>query len=259
MTISICSYNVNGIRSIIKKDQFISYFNLNNYDIVCFQETKLQNINNKETFDKIDHIFNKSYKYKYYSNCICKNGYSGVSIFSKIKPIKNLIEFEDDEGRIICLEYEKFYLINVYIPNAGTDLKRLNFKIEWFESFFEKIKKIDNKHLIIVGDMNVAPYEIDIHNPIKNINSPGFTKKERSLYLKKTNKLIDVFRYLYPQKIQYTFFDKKSKAYARGYRGWRLDHILISLNLINNINDVIIHDDFYGCSDHVPIIFYVNL
>ncbi len=248
-------WNVNGIRAIIKKNVnndtlFLDYLNKINCDIICFNETKIS----KADMSKLNILQN--YPYQYHAHSIIKKGYSGVSIYSKLSPLKSYEFPENDEGRVIGLEYDKFILINVYQPNSGNKLVRLDYRINnWskiFQKYVNRLQKI--KPVIIVGDLNVAASEIDIANPDKHLNSAGYTIDERNAFynLLESSKLIDSWRYLHPNKIEYTYFDYRSKA--RKYnRGWRIDYCLVDKKIINYINTVTIQSNIIG-SDHIPLI-----
>lgn len=255
MSHKILSWNVNGIRAILKKD-FIKNLEELNVDILCLQEIKaLKN--------QIDYDF-KELGYNYsYINSSSKKGYAGVAIFSKIKPKKEIFgignKIYDIEGRIITLEFENFFLINVYTPNSQRMLKRFEYRNSWDKIFLDFINKLKiKKSVIICGDFNVAHKEIDLKNPIANkttLKKPGnagFTDMERENFSKLLeNDLIDIFRYNYPQKIQYTWWSYMFSAREKNI-GWRIDYFLISKDLIKNIIDIKIKDKIKG-SDHCPI------
>lgn len=241
----ILSYNINGIRSFKNWD----FINDNNFDIIGFQEIKYNNLNELKKYEL------KNY-YCYWSIDTKKNGYSGVCIMTKYKPIDNII---DDNGRFIILEYEKIYIINIYATNAGEKLEKLNDKINFYNNLNNILKGL-NKPIILFGDMNVAPYEIDVKNYNLKKNKPGFTNDERNIYISfmKNNNLIDIYRHFNSYKIQYTYFSYRNNSY-KNYSGWRLDSFLCSNSLINKVKDVIIRDDIYMSSDHVPIILQLFL
>ena len=248
-------WNVNGIRSILKKEiklkyNLQSYVYKHNFDFVCLNETKIC----KTEINKID--FLEEYNYKYHSHSCIKKGYSGVSIITKHKPEKQHFLENDTEGRIVCLEYKKFILLCVYQPNSGAKLNRLEYRTQiWdilFLNFVISLLKL-NKQFILVGDMNVARTDIDIHNSSKHLHSAGFTIEERinfENFLKKT-KLLDIWRDRNPKKIEYTYFDYRSKARLRN-AGWRIDYILCSSGLNEKIKKIKFLNEING-SDHIPI------
>lgn len=263
----ICTWNVNGLRSILKKEfiqhnkkeksnTFEKYIEESPFDIICFNETKISDDKMKE----YEHIL-PSYPYRYYTHSQKKLGYSGVSIYSKINPIQEIETFEDDEGRIICLEFKTYYLVAVYTPNAGSHLQRLEYRTkEWDKQFRGYIKKLQkHKHVIIAGDLNVANEDMDIHKPEAHRNkSAGFTDAERFNF-KQIIKLgmMDTFRYMNPSSKEFTYFDYRSRARMRN-AGWRIDYILVSEELKNKLRSAYIENHVYG-SDHLPMIVDINL
>lgn len=242
----IISWNVNGLRSCIGKG-FMDFFRASDADAFCIQETKLQQ--GDAEFDFRD--------YNEYWNDAEKKGYSGTAVFSKKKPenvFYGIGDEKDDEGRVITLEYKDLYLVNAYVPNAGEELKRLNFRLEWDKRFREYLKELDSKKPVVAcGDLNVAHKEIDIKNAASNHTHAGFTDEERESF---SNLLeggfIDSFRELYPDaKDKYTYWSYMFKARERN-TGWRIDYGIISDRLKEKLKDVIIHNEIYG-SDHCPI------
>ena len=209
--LKLISWNVNGLRACVRKG-FLDYFNEVNADVVCLQETKLQE-------GQIDLDLEGYHQYWNYAE---KKGYSGTAIFTKIKPISVKygmdIEEHDNEGRMITLEFEDFYLINVYTPNSQRELARLDYRMEWEDDFREYVKALDSiKPVIICGDLNVAHKEIDLKNPSSNRKNAGFTDEERG---KMTELLgsgfIDSFRYFYPDKEDaYTWWSYITRARER--------------------------------------------
>jgi exodeoxyribonuclease-3 len=247
----IISWNVNGLRAMMKKQNLIDLINEENPDIFCLGETKLN--------EELD-IFT-DYN-SYWSHCQVKNGYSGTVIFTKKKP-KNIIyglnvdNIEHDlEGRVITCEFSKFILIHVYTPNSGELLKRLDYRINTWDIAFTKYLNIlqSKKNVILCGDLNVAHHEIDLKNPKTNLKTAGFTVEERQsfdLLLNKTD-MIDSFRYLHPETIKYSYWGYKFNCRKRNC-GWRIDYFLLSKKLIKKIIKSDILDDILG-SDHAPII-----
>lgn len=262
----IIHFNINGIRAILKKNYIIDnkvkknntfeeFINKSNPDIVCLNETKIC----EKKISELEPIL-QLYPYQYFSHCQTKKGYSGVAIFSKIKPISRLNNFSDDEGRLICLEYEKYYLISVYTPNSGAQLKRLEYRVEDWDIKFRKYinQLMKKKEIIIVGDLNVANDNIDIFKPEKHETSAGFTNEERNSF-KKLLKLglLDTFRILYPNRQEYTYYNYRTKA--RLYNsGWRIDYCLISTKLKNKLVENKILKNIFG-SDHLPIEIEFNI
>lgn len=248
----LISWNVNGIRACVKKG-FLDYFNEQDADIFCIQETKLQE-------GQIDLNLEGYYQYWNYAK---KKGYSGTAIFSKKKPLSVSyglnIEEHDQEGRIITLEFENFYMITVYTPNSQTGLARLDYRMKWEDDFKAYLKDLDiKKPVILCGDLNVAHKEIDLKNPKNNINNPGFTVFERE---KLTNLLdegfIDSFRYLYPDKeFIYSWWSYRFNA-RKNNAGWRIDYFLTSDKLQDKIEDALIDTEILG-SDHCPVILILK-
>lgn len=254
--IKILHWNINGIRAISKKNvyksqSFESYLLKQKADIIVFTETK---ISDDKRCDEINALF-KSYPYHYHTHAE-KKGYSGVSIYSKIEPIRQLHpNIDNSEGRIIALEYNKFILIGTYIPNSGAKLLRLSYRInEWDKQFLRICKQlIAKKSLVIVGDMNVAHMDIDINHPEKHHMSSGFTDQERGNFdklLRECN-LLDSWRIQHPNKIGYTYFDYRTKARQRN-AGWRIDYILITADIQHQLLESNILSNVVG-SDHIPI------
>ncbi|KAB7503726.1 DNA-(apurinic or apyrimidinic site) lyase [Armadillidium nasatum] len=246
----IISWNVSGVRAWVKKDG-LSIFN-EDPDILCLQEIKCSEKKFPEEFNK--------YKTKYFSYIYSaqKEGYSGVALFTKKKPlsVKKGIDSptHDDEGRIITAEYEKFYLVAAYVPNAGRGLVTLDKRMDWDSLLQDYLKKLDEKKPVIYcGDLNVSHQEIDLANPKSNTRNAGFTKEEREGFTNLLNEgFVDSFRELYPEKKgQYTFWSYMGNARAKNV-GWRLDYFVLSERLRPNLRDNIIHNSVMG-SDHCPI------
>lgn len=245
--LKLVSWNVNGLRACMKKG-FMDYFNEVNADMVCLQEIKLQE-------GQIELELEGYYQYWNYAE---KKGYSGTAIFTKVEPISVRygmdIEEHDNEGRMITLEFEDFYLINVYTPNSQRGLARLDYRMEWEDDFRKYIKDLDEKKPVIVcGDLNVAHNEIDLKNPSSNRKNAGFTDEERG---KMTELLgsgfIDSFRYFYPDREDaYTWWSYITKARERN-AGWRIDYFIVSEKMKDNMESVDIHKDTMG-SDHCPV------
>jgi len=247
----ITSWNVNGLRAIFKKN-FIENIRNIQPDILCLQETKAQ----KSEVQKELEIFNK--EYHIYIDSALKKGYSGTTLLSKEEPIQVTygidIPEHDNEGRVITAEYKDFFLVNVYTPNAGQGLKRLSYKEQWNKDFQNYVVELDQtKPVIIAGDLNVAHQPIDLKNPKSNYNkTAGYTEVEIQGFSKLLQSgFIDVFRYLYPDKITYTYWSYRFNARARN-AGWRIDYFLVSERFINQVEDIIVHTEIFG-SDHCPV------
>lgn len=243
----LISWNVNGLRACLKKG-FLEYFHRADADIFCIQETKLQK-------GQIDLDLPG---YEQYWNDAVKKGYSGTAVFTKKTPLSIQygvgIEEHDQEGRVITLEFQEFYLVNVYTPNSQRELARLSYRMEWEDMFRYYLKKLDAvKPVILCGDLNVAHKEIDLKNPKANQRNAGFTDEERE---KMTALLdagfIDTFRYFYPDKKEaYTWWSYITKARERN-AGWRIDYFIVSERLKHVLKDAQIHADVMG-SDHCPV------
>ncbi len=245
----LVSWNVNGLRAIMKKG-FIESVKKINPDVLCLQETKMQE-------GQIDLDVDLE-EYEKYFNSAQKKGYSGTAIFSKVKPINVTYgmdkEEHDKEGRIITVEYDDFYLVNVYTPNSKTELERLEYRMIWEDEFRYYLKELEKtKPVIICGDLNVAHKEIDLKNPSSNRKSAGFTDEERNKFTELLDAgFIDTFRYFYPDKEgAYTWWSYLTKARERN-AGWRIDYFLVSESLKDRLVDAKIHSDIYG-SDHCPV------
>ena len=243
----IVSWNVNGIRACINKG-FNDFFKEVNADIFCIQETKLQ----PEQAENIEFD-----GYTKYINSAVKKGYSGTMIFTKQKPINVTydlgIEEFDKEGRIITLEYDKFFIVNCYTPNSKRELERLDYRMKWEDEVRSYLKRLDDiKPVIYCGDLNVAHEEIDIKNPKTNHFSAGFTDQEREKMAELLNSgFIDTYRYLYPDKIMYSWWSYMRQAREKNI-GWRIDYIIVSDALKNNLKEADILTQVLG-SDHCPI------
>lgn len=248
----LVSWNVNGLRACVTKG-FYDYLNETDADIFCIQETKLQE--GQIMMELGEH-------YSQYWNYALKKGYSGTAVFSKIKPLSVRYGLEEDsesEGRIITLEFDSFYLINVYTPNARRDLSRLGLRLEWEDRFRGYVQHLDSqKPVIICGDLNVAHQEIDLKNPKPNQGNSGFTLEERS---KMTELLdggfIDTFRHFYPDRGDvYSWWSYMAKVRERNI-GWRIDYFLASARLAPSLIDAQIDTHIFG-SDHCPILLQLD-
>ncbi len=249
----LISWNVNGLRAVYKKG-FEDFFNTINADIFCIQETKMQE--GQFEFELPG--------YSIYMNSAVKKGYSGTAVFTKIKPINVTygigIEEHDQEGRVITLEFDKFFLIDVYTPNSQRELTRLEYRMKWEDDFKNYLKKLDKmKPIIMCGDLNVAHNEIDLRNPKQNRKNAGFTDEERNKMTKLLEAgFIDTYRYLYPnQENAYTWWSYMANARDKNI-GWRIDYFIISNKLKDKIKDAKIYSDIMG-SDHCPVGLEIEL
>ena len=249
----IISWNVNGLRAVINKG-FMDFFNKIDADIFCLQETKMQE-------GQLELDLKNYYKYWNYAE---KKGYSGTAIFTKKEPINVTyglgIEQHDKEGRIITLEFEKFYLVNCYTPNSKRELERLEYRMIWEDEVRKYLKKLNKiKPIIYCGDLNVAHKEIDLKNPKTNTQSAGFTIEERTKMTELLDSgFTDSFRYLYPDKEEaYTWWSYMFHAREKNV-GWRIDYFITSKDIENKIEDSIIHSEILG-SDHCPIELQIDL
>ncbi|WP_372768383.1 exodeoxyribonuclease III [Lutibacter sp.] len=252
----IVSWNVNSVRAIIKKD-FIASVKKLEPDILCLQETKAA----KKEVQKALLPLNS---YLTYCNSAEKKGYSGTALLSKNKPVKiigSINEVDNDkEGRLICAEYSNFYLINVYAPNAGQKLERLDYKKTWNSHFLAYLKKLASiKPIIACGDFNVAHHPIDLKNDKANYNkTAGYTQIEIDGMDAIINSgFVDSFRFFHTKEEAYTFWNYRFNAREKNI-GWRIDYFLISEKLINKVKSVNIHPEFFG-SDHCPISLDIDL
>lgn len=243
----LISWNVNGLRACMNKG-FMDFFNEVNADIFCIQESKMQK-------DQGDFSFQG---YSEYWNSAEKKGYSGVVVLSKIKPLQVAydmgISHHDKEGRIITAEYERFYLVNVYTPNAKRELERLEYRMEWEDDFRAFVKNLEkHKPVVICGDLNVAHKEIDLKNPKTNRRNAGFTDEERGKMSELLESgFIDTFRHFYPTlEGAYSWWSYMGKA-RENNTGWRIDYFLCSTSLESHLKDATIYPHIFG-SDHCPV------
>lgn len=247
----IISWNVNGIRAVAQKD-FFRDFEIMAPDMLCLQETKAQD-------DQVAEALFGISDYKIFSNSAEKKGYSGTAILSRTEPIsvsRNIgIVEHDSEGRVLCLEYEAFYLIDVYVPNSGNDLKRLGYRQEWDLAFYNYLKNLEKvKPVIVCGDFNVAHKPIDLARPKPNYNkSAGYMQEEIDGMDRFTQGgLADTFRHFYPDKeAAYSWWSYRAGARAKNV-GWRIDYFLVSQSFIPNVKSAAILNEVMG-SDHCPV------
>jgi len=257
----IISWNVNGIRAIHKKDKWNQIFELgpngDSPDIFCLQETKA----NPDQL--IEEIRNPAGYYSFFDHPKEKKGYSGVAIYSKVKPEK--VQYEmgsptlDNEGRLIAAYFKDFVLINVYFPNGGGGPVRLKYKLDFYAEFLKFIEKIrkTHKHVVFCGDINTAHHEIDLARPKENAENTGFLPIERAWIDKVVETgYVDLFRRAFPDKTAaYTYWDQKTFARDRNV-GWRIDYFFASTETVKHVKGAGIMSDVYG-SDHCPI--YLDL
>ncbi|WP_141503980.1 exodeoxyribonuclease III [Paenibacillus luteus] len=244
----LVSWNVNGLRACVTKG-FNDYFKETNADIFCLQETKLQE--GQITMELGE-------EYSQYWNYAVKKGYSGTAIFTRIKPLSVRYGLEEDsepEGRVITLEFDSFYLVNVYTPNAKRDLSRLDYRLEWENRFRSYLLELDAaKPVLVCGDLNVAHQEIDLKHPKPNLGNSGFTIEERGKMTELLSSgFIDTFRHLYPERAEvYSWWSYMPKVRERNV-GWRIDYFLASARLSPLVIDAQIDTHVLG-SDHCPVL-----
>jgi len=251
--IRLISWNVNGIRSSIKKDFFDSIKKLNS-DIIAIQETKIQPDQITDEIRNID-----SYE-SWWSCARIKKGYSGVAIYSRIKPLSVRTDFGigffDDEGRVIEMDFGSFIFFNVYFPNGQMDEERLKYKLDFYDSFFLYVNNLREigKRIVVAGDYNIAHNEIDLKHPKANEKKSGFLRVERDWIDKIVNDgYVDVFRKLYPDTIKYSWWTYRANA-RKNNVGWRIDYFLVTDELFNEgwVSEAFIDNDITG-SDHCPV------
>lgn len=243
----LVSWNVNGIRACVQKG-FLDFFKEIDADIFCIQESKLQ----------AGQIELDTPGYHQYWNYAVKKGYSGTAVFTKTEPLNVAyglgIEEHDQEGRVITLEFDKFYLLTVYTPNSQNELARLPYRMTWEEAFLAYLKQLEaKKPVVFCGDLNVAHREIDLKNPKTNRKNAGFTDEERQKFTELTEAgFIDTFRHFYPdQEGSYSWWSYRFKAREKN-AGWRIDYFCVSESLKDALRGAKIHTEVYG-SDHCPV------
>lgn len=249
----LISWNVNGIRACLTKG-FEERFQELDADIFCLQETKCQQ-------GQVKLELPGYYQYWNYAN---RKGYSGTAVFTKKEPLSVFygmgIEEHDKEGRVITLEFEDFYMVTVYTPNSQSELRRLEYRMQWEKDFLSYLLNLQEKKPVIVcGDLNVAHKDIDLKNPKTNRNNPGFTDEERACFSTMVESgFIDTFRYFYPElEGVYSWWSYRFKAREKN-AGWRIDYFLTSPSLEKKLADAKIHSEIMG-SDHCPIELIINL
>ena len=248
----IISWNVNGFRAVLGKG-FEDFFRASDADIFCIQETKMQP-------GQADFAPEGYYSYWYSAE---KKGYSGTAVFSKREPISVKygigIPEHDTEGRAITLEFDEFYLLCVYTPNAQRELARLSYRMEWEDALREYIVSLDKvKPVVYCGDLNVAHCEIDLKNPKTNHFSAGFSDEERTKFTELLSAgFCDSFRTLYPEKVEYTWWSYMYGAREKNI-GWRIDYFVVSERLMPSVSDSMILGQVMG-SDHCPVAIELNI
>lgn len=246
------SWNVNGLRACVGKN-FIEEFKALDADAFCLQETKLQE-------GQIDLDLPGYFQYWNYAE---KKGYSGTAVFTKDEPLAVTYGIgspeHDCEGRAITLEYDGYYLITFYVPNAQDGLKRLDYRMDWEDKVRSYVGELSKKKSVIIcGDLNVAHEEIDLKNPKSNIGNAGFSYEERGKFTELLDSgFVDSYRYLYPEKIEYSWWSYRFNARANN-AGWRIDYFVVSENAKNKIADAKIHTEIFG-SDHCPVELDIDL
>ncbi|MCY7979760.1 exodeoxyribonuclease III [Bacillus inaquosorum] len=250
----LISWNVNGLRAVMRKMDFLSYLKEEDADIICLQETKIQD----------GQVDLQPEGYHVYWNYAVKKGYSGTAVFSKQEPQRVMygigIEEHDQEGRVITLEFENMFVMTVYTPNAKRGLERIDYRMQWEEALLSYILELDQKKpVILCGDLNVAHQEIDLKNPKANRNNAGFSGQEREAFTRFLEAgFIDSFRHVYPDlEGAYSWWSYRAGARDRNI-GWRIDYFVVSERLKDQIEDASISADVMG-SDHCPVELMINI
>jgi len=237
----IVSWNLNGMRSVLKKDLWYPFVEQHQPDIICLQETRA--LPTQVTFTD---SFKKEYPFRYWNNPLYKKGYSGTAIFSKTEPLEINYSPFDDQGRVVHLTFENFNLITVYVPNSGS---RFEYRtLEWDHKFLEYLKGFGDKPLVICGDFNViSNKQLDIHNP-KIKDCAGATKEEMDNFKGFLELFVDTFRFKYPQEIKYSWWSNMRESRKKN-NGWRIDYFLVSKDFVFEDSNIL--TDIHG-SDHAP-------
>lgn len=252
----LVSWNVNGIRAAMKKN-FAASLKTMNADMLCLQETKAQD-------DQVIEALTDINGYHIYTNSAEKKGYSGTAILSKIEPKSVSFDMDiaehDQEGRVIALEFETFFLVTVYTPNSGSELKRLEYRQQWDRDFLSYLKQLEKKKpVILCGDLNVAHKDIDLARPKANYNkSAGYTQEEiDGMDNIIAAGFIDTFRDKNPEAVKYSWWSYRAGARGKNV-GWRIDYFFVTKSLSNKIAAVDILNDVMG-SDHCPVLLDLNI
>ncbi len=247
----LVSWNVNGIRACYTKG-FCNFFDQMNADIFAVQETKMQE-------GQAD--LNQA-GYYYFMNSAEKKGYSGTLVYSKERPLNVIYGIHDkynDEGRVITLEFEKFFFVCCYVPNAQEELRRLDYRMVFEDDMRNYLVELDQKKPVIyTGDLNVAHNPIDLKNPQANTKNPGFSNEERAKFNELLNSgFIDTFRYLYPERVEYSWWSYRFSAREKNI-GWRIDYFIVSDRIKDLVTDSMIATEVLG-SDHAPVILDIHI
>ena len=249
----LISWNVNGLRACLGKG-FLDFCKSADADVVCLQETKMKP--EQADFDLPG--------YEKLWNSADKPGYSGTAVFTRVSPLNVIYDFGGDEhrheGRVITAEFQEFYLVCCYTPNAQDELRRIDYRMRWEDDFRDYLQELDRvKPVVLCGDLNVAHQEIDLKNPKANEGHPGYSAQEREKFRALLGAgFTDAFRYLYPDKTgAYTWWSYRFNA-RKNNAGWRIDYFIVQEELKDKIKDVIIRDDVFG-SDHCPIELNIDL
>ncbi|MED1776468.1 exodeoxyribonuclease III [Bacillus subtilis] len=250
----LISWNVNGLRAVMRKMDFLSYLKEEDADIICLQETKIQD----------GQVDLQPEDYHVYWNYAVKKGYSGTAVFSKQEPLQVIygigVEEHDQEGRVITLEFENVFVMTVYTPNSRRGLERIDYRMQWEEALLSYILELDQKKpVILCGDLNVAHQEIDLKNPKANRNNAGFSDQEREAFTSFLEAgFVDSFRHVYPDlEGAYSWWSYRVGARDRNI-GWRIDYFVVSESLKEQIEDASISADVMG-SDHCPVELIINI
>ncbi|GLI89389.1 exodeoxyribonuclease III [Bacillus subtilis] len=250
----LISWNVNGLRAVMRKMDFLSYLKEEDADIICLQETKIQD----------GQVDLQPEGYHVYWNYAVKKGYSGTAVFSKQEPLQVIygigVEEHDQEGRVITLEFENVFVMTVYTPNSRRGLERIDYRMQWEEALLSYILELDQKKpVILCGDLNVAHQEIDLKNPKANRNNAGFSDQERGAFTRFLEAgFVDSFRHVYPDlEGAYSWWSYRAGARDRNI-GWRIDYFVVSESLKEQIEDASISADVMG-SDHCPVELIINI
>ena len=256
---SFIAWNVNSLKNIVRNDNFHAFIKKESPTILGLGETKLNGSPKEEEFlQTLDAEF-PEYPYKYYNTSKARKGYAGTAIWSKVEPIAVQYDTHQEdhehsqEGRVITLEFPKFYVVHVYTPNAGQDLKRHPYRVnDWDPDFHRFITKLEKKKPVIIGgDLNVAHQDIDIFKPETHHQSAGFTDEERANFATLLEDMVDTYREKHPEKQVFTYWTYLYKARTHN-KGWRIDYWLVSKSLAKKIKEATVYSDQLG-SDHCPV------
>ena len=247
----LVSWNVNGFRAVLGKG-FAEIFDNFDADIFCLQETKMQP--GQAEFSPEG--------YHQYWNSAVKKGYSGTAVFTRVEPLSVVFGIGEkhlDEGRVITLEFEEFYFVCAYVPNAQDELKRIDYRMEFEDDMRAYLSSLDEKKPVIyTGDLNVAHNEIDLKNPKTNVGNPGFSYEERGKFGELLDAgFADTFRRLYPEEVKYSWWSYRFQAREKNV-GWRIDYFITSERLMDKVLKSSIHTDVFG-SDHCPVSLEIEL